>query len=653
MKPISPATISRATTERFISPPRDQLDSLRAPLTAGEKLTFEMFDAKLPLEWEIYVQPHMNGLRPDFVLLNPKVGIAVFEVKDLDFEDSQHFFEAEPDGYPVLWAKDYEGRKYRERDPMEQVVKYRDEILDLYCPRTGGILRSVGFGSVVSAGVILTQVDTLLARKLFKPSLEYRGLVGRAEQYNTLVGSDVLVKRDIERILPVANWKTSKFMSDELYRDLRNWLIEPEYAATQREPLVLDQAQRVLVGGRTESGYRRIKGAAGSGKSTVLAARAVTLSADDKDVLVVTFNITLAHYLRDLAVRYPAPGRKINGRITWLNFHEWCKRVCSEAGMRREYGKLWAEHFGQADDFADEEDLNLNEPLGEDVPDLAATALQSRHATKYDAILVDEGQDFLPGWWNVLRKALKPGGEMLLCADETQDLYGHSARWTDQALRGCGFHGDWVHLNASGEFQGDSAQLATSYRLPPSLVPHVRRFVGWYLPGLANEPPAAQQPELDIDPASLRWVQVPPEKLNSASCEAVTAMPPLADPENLAFPDVVLLVQRNDWGLECVNLLEERGIHMGHTFAPSPAEMRKLKLGFWMGNLRVKATTIHSFQGWGAKALVIQVGHASPSLLYGALTRLKRQPEGSYLTVVCSVPALERYGRTWPDFEKP
>ncbi len=67
---------------RVISPPLSQLDSLPTPLTEGERQVLRLFDNALPESWEIYVQPFLNGLRPDFVLLNPAVGIAVFEVKD-------------------------------------------------------------------------------------------------------------------------------------------------------------------------------------------------------------------------------------------------------------------------------------------------------------------------------------------------------------------------------------------------------------------------------------------------------------------------------------------------------------------------------------------------------------------------------------------
>ena len=72
--------------QRIIEPPKDQWDLLPTPFTPGEREVFELFDFKLPLEWEMYIRPHLNGLQPDLVLLNPYAGIAVFEIKDKGLE---------------------------------------------------------------------------------------------------------------------------------------------------------------------------------------------------------------------------------------------------------------------------------------------------------------------------------------------------------------------------------------------------------------------------------------------------------------------------------------------------------------------------------------------------------------------------------------
>ncbi len=58
---------------KCISPNEKEIEQLRTPLTEGEKKVLDIFKEKTSDEWEIYVQPHLNGSRPDFILLNPKI----------------------------------------------------------------------------------------------------------------------------------------------------------------------------------------------------------------------------------------------------------------------------------------------------------------------------------------------------------------------------------------------------------------------------------------------------------------------------------------------------------------------------------------------------------------------------------------------------
>ena len=77
-------------------------------------------------------------------------------------------------------------------------------------------------------------------------------------------------------------------------------------------------------------------------------------------------------------------------------------------------------------------------------------------------------------------------------------------------------------------------------------------------------------------------------------------------------------------------------------------------MGFYMGDARIKATTLHSFKGWESRAMVIFIGQSvdkkALALIYTGLTRLKRHPQGSYLTVVSCAPELIEYGKTWPNY---
>ena len=118
---------------RTISPPRADLKSLRQPLEEGEWRVFEFFDAYLPEKWEIYIQPHLNGLRPDFVLLNPDVGIAVFEVKNWDLDAVERWVETRPNKPPILKGR-RDGKTFslQSDNPVEKVFRYKQEIQDLW-----------------------------------------------------------------------------------------------------------------------------------------------------------------------------------------------------------------------------------------------------------------------------------------------------------------------------------------------------------------------------------------------------------------------------------------------------------------------------------------------------------------------------------------
>jgi hypothetical protein len=133
--------------------------------------------------------------------------------------------------------------------------------------------------------------------------------------------------------------------------------------------------------------------------------------------------------------------------------------------------------------------------LDDEIPALASEAVEQPGAAKYDAILVDEGQDLRPHWWSALRKALVPGGEMMLVADATQDVYGTAKAWTDEVMQGAGFRGGW-------------AQLDVSYRLPPTALEMARDFAQRFLPAETAQLPEPEYPEVSlprgVDEATVR-----------------------------------------------------------------------------------------------------------------------------------------------------
>ena len=593
------------------------LASLRQPLTAGERQVVDLFERRLPPGWEIYIQPHLNGLRPDFVLLNPDVGIGVFEVKDWDL-DAMRYFTKKGDWGPELWAEK-DGRSFciQGQNPVAKANLYRKEIFDLYCPRIAG---QAGWAAI-TAGVIFPFAKADRAKALLSPFIVADN--DRYSRYQPISGIEAIAGDDISAVFPEAGRSGSRLMSDSLAQDLRGWLVEPDFASAQRSPLVLDRNQRPLAETRTDTGYRRIKGPAGSGKSLVLAARAARLANQDKSVLVATFNITLWHYLRDLIVRdLDAPEKIRNIRFT--HFHLWCKHVCHEVGWGARYDALWRRH---SPDYVLDTGLAL----------LASDAVQQPDAIEYDAILVDEGQDYLPLWWNTLRKACRPGGEMLLVADATQDVYGTASSWTDDAMKGAGFRGDWSRLNVS-------------YRLPPAALSLARDYASAFLPKDVVDLPEPEQGSLDLFPCHLRWVQCDQADAEEICADEAARLMLQTGANGLANADITVLTADMAIGGGIVRRLSKRGIRAVDTFGP---EHRRKKMGFYMGDASVKATTLHSFKGWEARLLVVCITDArdprSLALAYAGLTRLKRSSEGSWLTVICSAPKLDDFGHRFQE----
>ena len=249
----------------------------------------------------------------------------------------------------------------------------------------------------------------------------------------------------------------------------------------------------------------------------------------------------------------------------------------------------------------------------------------------------------MPSWWSVLRKVRKVDGEMLLVADATQDIYDTAKSWTDDAMKGAGFSGPW-------------SELETSYRLPQEALEKACEFATKFMPPeLVNLPKSVQQ-GLAIEPCFLRWVHVNENNAAQVCNEELLRLTTVNDYNNsLSVVDSTFLCDSKQFGYDVVKKLGLNGIKTVHTFAQDPQESRRQKVGFYMGDARIKATTLHSFKGWESRALVIHVGSKTDlktlALIYTGLTRLKRHEEGSCLTVVSSSEKLLEYGKTWPEFE--
>ena len=164
-------------------------------------------------------------------------------------------------------------------------------------------------------------------------------------------------------------------------------------------------------------GRSMLRGAAGTGKTMAICARARLLRERHPAwrILVLCFNTSLASHLRRAVPADP--------RTEVATFHDWAQAQLEASGVvippPPGRGTQWDGYWTQ------------------DMARLLLTAFREQRIAvgAYQAILIDEGQDFVGDWYRALVQALDPAtGELLVALDPAQNIYGRDVAWGDLGL---------------------------------------------------------------------------------------------------------------------------------------------------------------------------------------------------------------------------
>lgn len=139
-----------------------------------------------------------------------------------------------------------------------------------------------------------------------------------------------------------------------------------------------------------------VKGCAGSGKTVLAVKKAREFALEGKKVLLLSYNIPLGQVLEKSA-------KNINGEITATNYHSFCLGKLKDARIElstRQDNEFWQSEIPEKFD-----------------------KLLAKHPIKYDAIIVDEGQDFIAPYWITIEEMLSPDGYFYIFYDPDQNLY--------------------------------------------------------------------------------------------------------------------------------------------------------------------------------------------------------------------------------------
>jgi len=138
-----------------------------------------------------------------------------------------------------------------------------------------------------------------------------------------------------------------------------------------------------------------IEGIAGSGKTYVAIQEARRLSKQGNKVLIIVFNEAIADYLRE---------QLANSAVVY-NYHAYCEHIFHDV-VKYEW-QLPVERANRKDYCTNFTPKLLLKALEE-------IKNQQKHFDYFNAIIVDEGQDFCPWWWE---------GIVKLAENETPDFF--------------------------------------------------------------------------------------------------------------------------------------------------------------------------------------------------------------------------------------
>ena len=462
--------------------------------TEGEVFLLEFLETHFDDQVEVYFQPCFNGDRPDIVLMSPVMGLIIIEVKDWNLD----LYSIDKNNN---WAVSLPSGSQQVKSPFQQAYRYKKNFFEIH---VNGLLekslKSEKFFKLIKIYVYFHNGSKRALDRLYQPHLDrlhdqalenekqlkdnpdYFGSYEKTREW--IERGKFRFERDLALSLHRDKLKKLTFpifakdtlFDESVYNEFKRLLNPPYHYAHEGKLPSYSEKQAKLI--QSKAGARnKICGLAGSGKTVVLAGRAVNAhKRHEGRVLVLTFNITLGSYIHDKisAVREDFPWSAFD----ISNYHRFITIALNNAGIDvviPEHLQYDGKDTATARRIATERDLYLE-----------ATYYSNQHVfegkeikTIYETILIDEIQDYKPEWIKLIRSNfLTENGEMLLFGDEKQNIYKRALDGERRPKVVEGF-GTWIKLTKSYR-----------YNLRSPLIPLVDSFQRSFL---------FQEYELDSD----------------------------------------------------------------------------------------------------------------------------------------------------------
>lgn len=388
--------------------------SCASRMTSGERRFAQRLESKLEddyLCW--YDVPIGQSMRhPDFVVLHPRRGLLILEVKDWKLDTIQSITKSD---VSLLTEK---GLKHV-ANPLEQARQYahavvnvleKDPQLVFSSGRMQGKLLFPWAYGVVLANISRKQFESTDLGEVLEPhrvicqdemveSAQAEAFQKRLWEMFTVGGFGNLGLPQIDRV----RWHM--FPEIRLPAKQGGLFDEVEVESAELPDIlrVMDLQQEQLARSLGE-GHRVIHGVAGSGKTLILGYRAEYLAkVCSKPILILCYNKALAkrleHWMQEKGVA---------DKVIVQNFHAWCYRQLTAYNVGLPAGGI--NRDGYWDDMVDRVIRGVDNKL---IP-----------GGQYEAVLIDEGHDFRPEWFKLVVQMVDPkSNSLLVLYDDAQSIY--------------------------------------------------------------------------------------------------------------------------------------------------------------------------------------------------------------------------------------
>lgn len=586
-----------------IIPSWEQINNFKQSLTEGEAYLLKFLDDTLKKDetfkedddktkyngWLIFVQPFLNGSRPDIIIFNPNVGVQIIEVKD--WKLNTYSFDKNSMGKWDFYVSDIKG-SYPIKSPVRQVEYYKEKLTGQLIPQIGEeIDKNVQRYGLIKTSIYFHNATTEDAQELFKRQINNYS-------HFPVFGKNTLTASNLRQIVPDSYLTQSYYWIRDWNKEILFWLNPPFHSIEQGIKLTLNSYQKKFA--EPQKGHYRVRGVAGSGKTQVLAYRAGSLASQGYRVLILSFNITLWHYIRDMVSRSPFSFNW--DRFTFGHFHGFCKDILNQ------FGEKWPIESG--DDEA---------TFREIVPKKVLEVIKKGQFERYDAIFIDEGQDYYIEWYSMLCNFLTNRDEVVVVCDKKQNIYSRDMDWLDKRRGGVEKFGEWI-------------ELKTIVRLPEKIAGMTRVFSETFNLNQDVRFDRVERPDLfnQYEEHSVWWNVEEQEWLNKIN-EGFEIIKEKGTSTHGS--DTVILLPDKNFGLECVKHFETtRNMKVNHVFEnDEERHYHKHKKAFWMGDSRLKISTIHSFKGWEVLNVILYIpknyyggDDVYDKIVYTAMTRTRQ-----------------------------